>query len=158
MLEQQRAGRPVHEWPLAQPAKPASAAELTVADIMTSDLFTLGPDDVVDLAAGVMEWKRIRHIPVEDAGGRLIGMLTARDLIASTGAAPAGGEAATAVRSLMRRDFSVVAPDLDVIGAVPVMLASDLGALLVVSHEKLLGIVTERDLMQALARLLADKG
>jgi CBS domain-containing protein len=41
---------------------------------------------------------------------------------------------------------------------VPVMLASDLGALLVVSHEKLLGIVTERDLMQALARLLADKG
>ena len=34
---------------------------------MATDLFTVRPDDLVDLAASVMTWRHIRHVPVEDA-------------------------------------------------------------------------------------------
>ena len=41
---------------------------------MNTDLFTVRPDDIIDLAASVMEWSRIRYIPVEDDSGNLAGV------------------------------------------------------------------------------------
>ncbi len=160
MLAGQRSGQAVHEWPLAQAQPtataddatgPAAAVLATVGSLMTRDLFTLRPDDVVDLASGVMEWKRIRHIPVEDADGVLVGIVTARDLLRSP---LAGGEGPAPVRDIMRTEFPCVGPELSLAEAVPAVLASDLGALLVVSQGRLVGIVTERDLLRAAARHL----
>ena len=48
---------------------------------MSTDVFTVLPEDVVDLAASVMEWRHIRHVPVEDAAGRLVGLLSHRGLL-----------------------------------------------------------------------------
>ena len=48
---------------------------------MATDLFTLRPDDLVDLAASVMDWRHIRHVPVEDERGHLVGLVTHRALL-----------------------------------------------------------------------------
>ena len=104
---------------------------------------------MVDLASSVMEWNHVRHIPVESETGDLIGVVTARDLV--TAAATRG---ANAVRDLMRTDLVRIEPETDLRGAFNAMLGSDLGCLMVVSHGRLMGIVTERDLLDAAALML----
>jgi hypothetical protein len=65
MLEQQQSGEPVSRWALARlhGAGDWSHGFQTVAQLMSTDLFTAHPDDLVDLAASVMEWIHIRHVP-----------------------------------------------------------------------------------------------
>lgn len=158
MLDGLQHNRPVHEWLPAEPL-PSLGRRMppVLGDVMTTDLFTLRPDDVVDLASGVMKWKRIRHVPVEDAAGRLVGVLTARELLAIAEAAgnPPVAAQAPAVASLMHTSFTTAPPHMSVREAVPLMLASDLGALLIVNEGgTLMGIVTERDMVRLLADLL----
>src|ERR1044072_4689275 len=83
MMERQRTGEPVHRWPLIESAGPADWSESyrTVGQFMSTDLFTVRPGDLVDLAAGVMDWRHVRHVPVEDDEGRLVGLVTHRDVL-----------------------------------------------------------------------------
>jgi hypothetical protein len=66
MLERQKDGDPVHHWPLIEGNETPdwSRSYQTVAQFMSTDLFTVRPDDLVDLAASVMDWKHVRHVPV----------------------------------------------------------------------------------------------
>ena len=86
MVAQQEAGRPVHEWPLARfESAPAEQDSIrTIGQIMTSDVFTVHPEDLVDLAASLMEWEHLRYVPVEDREGRLVGLLSHRQLLRLT--------------------------------------------------------------------------
>ena len=52
-----------------------------MGQFMSTDLFTLRPTDLVDLAASVMDWRHIRHVPVEDDEGGLVGLVTHRGLL-----------------------------------------------------------------------------
>src|SRR6185503_14926319 len=53
MLEHQWSGMPVHEWPLAHVESQANARESyrSVGQFMSTDLFTVHPEDLIDLAA-----------------------------------------------------------------------------------------------------------
>jgi CBS domain-containing protein len=54
--------------------------EVSVQDIMTADVVTVGPDwDLVE-AAGEMARRRIRHLVVYE-GGQLLGVLSVRDVL-----------------------------------------------------------------------------
>lgn len=59
----------------------------------------------------------------------------------------------TAVRSLMQSDLALALPDETVAAACRRMSARNLGALLVVEHGKLLGVISERDVVR---RVIAD--
>src|SRR5437588_7912094 len=79
---QQQTGKPVHLWPVLAPLDADWAQSYqTVGQFMSTDLFTVRPDDLVDLAASVMDWRHIRHVPVEDEAGRLVGLVSHRDLL-----------------------------------------------------------------------------
>lgn len=56
-----------------------------VGQFMTTDVFSLHVDEVIDLAASVMAWRKIRHIPVEDDDRRLVGIVTEHDFMAVAG-------------------------------------------------------------------------
>ena len=58
---------------------------------MTTDLFTVNQDDVVDMVACVMDWKHIRHVPVEDDDRHLVGLVTHRSLLRLLTDSPASG-------------------------------------------------------------------
>lgn len=68
ILSLQREGVPAHRWPLINVSESEdwSKSYQTVGQFMTTDLFTMRPDDLVDLAASVMDWRHIRHVPVVD--------------------------------------------------------------------------------------------
>ena len=114
---------------------------------MTRDLFTLRPDDVVDLASSVMEWKHVRHIPVESDRGELLGLVTARQLLQAS-QDPAAPDT---VKALMRTNLITVDPETPLSMARARMLESEHGCVMVVSRGKLIGIVTERDLLRVAA-------
>jgi CBS domain-containing protein len=61
-----------------------------------------------------------------------------------------------AVRELMSSDLLTVEPDVGVIAVVQQMVKRNVGAVLVLDDGRLAGIMTERDLLRAVARGLGD--
>ena len=147
MLDKQHRNEPVHTWEdIERRDVGTKRMATTLGDIMTKDVFTVRPDDVVDLAASVMDWQHIRHVPVEDQQGKVVGLLSARELLHLHGRR---NDEPIAVRDVMITSFATAAPALEVREAMRQMLATDSGCLLVVREGLLVGIVTERDLLRA---------
>ncbi|MEM9802860.1 MAG: CBS domain-containing protein, partial [Planctomycetota bacterium] len=160
MYARQTAGLPGHTWALADLDEITDWRHSfrTVAQIMSRDLFTLHPEDVIDLAASLMDWEHIRYVPVEDDQGRLVGLLSQRMLLRylvnehgkrSPGNPPA-------VRDLMLTDPVTIAPGDTTVAAIEVMRTSRIGCLPVVDGERLVGLVTEHDFIDASAKLLEE--
>ncbi len=155
LLELVASGDPVHRWPVAVPAaiRPGSR---TVADIMTTDVFTVRPEDVVDLATSMMEWRHFRHVPVEAMSGELVGLVSPRALL-RLGQQPARLAEPVSIAAIMETDPPRVAPETPLLTAMHQLLANPGGCLLVVTADHhLVGIVTERDFLRAAAELIAE--
>jgi CBS domain-containing protein/gamma-glutamyl:cysteine ligase YbdK (ATP-grasp superfamily) len=156
-LANQASGQPVHLWPLATLLQSSPAIANTVEDCMSTDLFTVRPGDLVRLAANVMDWRRISHVPVEDDQGRLVGLVTKRALVHLL--AEKGGDAdpgGILVRDLMVSDPKGIPPEMSLQQAISEMTNAETDCLLVVVSGRLVGIVTIHDLIRSLATLLAQ--
>ena len=117
---------------------------MTVGDVMTRQLVTIGPETSCEKAERLMEEHRVRHLPVVDAG-RLIGMVTDRDARAR------GGDA---VARIMTADPVTVTARMRVEHAARLMLEGHFGSLPVVDGGALVGIVTYTDLLHAFVRVI----
>ena len=155
MLACQRHAEPVHTWPLiaATEADDWEQSYRTVGQFMATDLFTVGPDDLVDLAASVMDWRHIRHVPVEE-DGRLVGLVTHRGLLRLLGHGTREKKGVMTVREIMIPDPITVGPTTDTLEAMDVMRTNRVGCLPVVEGDQLVGIVTSYDFLEVSARLL----
>jgi CBS domain-containing protein len=154
----QREGEPVHRWPLIKvnDTDDWTKSYQTVGQFMSTDLFTVRPDDLIDLAASVMDWRHIRHVPVEDEQGRLVGLVTHRSLLRllSRGGRttnPTGSP--ILVRDIMKTDPVTVESTTSTLKAIEIMRTAKLGCLPVVDQGELVGIVTSFDFLEASARL-----
>jgi CBS domain-containing protein len=58
------------------------AAGLTAGDLMTRPPVTVGPGDAVEHAARLMYARRVKRLPVTDAAGRLVGIVSRSDVLA----------------------------------------------------------------------------
>ncbi len=159
MRELQRSGEPVHTWPLAQLDEERRddhwrSSYRTVGQIMTTDLFTVQPGDIVDLAASVMEWSHIRHVPVEDEGGTLVGLVSHRSLLRMI--ARGMTDDMVDVASIMHTDLVTVSSETLTVDAIKLMREKQVSCLPVVEGGRLVGLITERDLIEVSARLLED--
>ncbi|MEZ5962630.1 MAG: glutamate-cysteine ligase family protein [Planctomycetota bacterium] len=156
-LRRQRSSEPVHRW------EPATMAEADswrfsfqrIGQFMTTDLFTVRPEDVIDLAANLMGWQHLRHVPVEDDSGRLVGLVSARALVRviAEGIYDKGGDPVPIAR-IMKTDVVTVTPDTPTVDAIEKMREHRVGCLPVVQGDRLVGIITERDLINVAAQLL----
>lgn len=157
MLENQQNGEPIHNWPLAAFEKVNDERDnyLTVGQFMTTDLFTVHPEDLVDLAASLMDWEKIRHIPVEEEG-RLVGLISHRAVLrlVARGHLDRAVTEKVSVREIMRTDPITVKPSTTTLEVLHLMRDKKVGALPVVDDDKLVGIVTEHDLIAVSSRLL----
>jgi len=159
ILQHQKKGSPVHTWPLmkANPETDWSESYQTVGQFMSTDLFTLRPDDLVDFAASVMDWRHIRHVPVENEEGELVGLLTHRSLlrVLSRGLHK-GRDEPLLVRDIMKAAPVTVSSATPTLEAIEVMRTSQVGCLPVVDDGQLVGIVTSFDFLDASARLFKE--
>jgi len=156
ILANQQQAQPVHRWPIVEntDAEGWEHSYRTVGQFMSTDVFTVHPDDLIDLAASVMHWRHIRHVPVEDGEGRLVGLVTHRGLlrIISTGKHSSDAEPIT-VRDIMVANPVTVTPDTTSLEAIELMRNGGIGCLPVVENDQLVGIVTSYDFLEASAKL-----
>ena len=121
---------------------------------MATDLFTVRPDDIVDFAASLMEWRYIRHVPVEDDSGRLLGLVSHRQLLRLVARGLDHDAPPAMVRDIMRTDPLSVDPETTTVDAIRLMREKRLSCLPVTENGKLVGLVTEYDLIVVASRLL----
>jgi CBS domain-containing protein len=160
MLKRQKEGRPVHTWPIMDVTEDAdwSQSYQSVGQFMTTDLFTLRPDDLVDLAASVMDWRHIRHVPVEDEEGRLVGVVTHRALLRLLSRRTQSQSTnPLTVREIMKTEPLMVSSTTPTLEALELMRDNKVGCLPVVDDGQLVGIVTSYDFLDASARLFKER-
>ncbi len=153
----QEKNQPVHEW---KPAELSAATDWTenyrvVGQFMATDLFTVRPEDVIDLAASLMNWQEIQHVPVENDEGKLVGIVTHRDLLKLLVVSKPENE--TVIRDIMKTEITTITPETMTIDALKLMREKNIGCLPVVQDEKLVGLITTQDFLEISARLLEEK-
>ncbi len=157
MLASQKQGQPVSQWTTVEKPEADEWEQCyrTVGQFMSTDLFTVSPDDLIDLAASVMDWRHIRHVPVEDQEGRLVGLVTHRGMLRmlAKGYRANSDGSTTTVRELMIPNPVTVSPATSSLEAIEIMRSNRVGCLPVVEGDQLVGIVTSYDFLEASARL-----
>jgi CBS domain-containing membrane protein len=127
---------------------------MKVRDIMVKELATLDVNDELSLANDIMRLGRIRHLPVlED--DTLVGIISERDLFRSSLAQALGyGDKGSRevmktlrIKDVMVKQVVSVSPDLPLKDAVVLMVERKIGCLPVVEQGKLVGLITETDIL-----------
>jgi CBS domain-containing protein/gamma-glutamylcysteine synthetase len=159
-LSRQVKGDPVHKWKLARldEAEDWKNINHCVEQYMTTELFTVHEDEVIDLVANVMDWRHIRHVPVEDADGKLVGIVSYRTLLRLLARSMPGvtdEERPVPVKELMTRELVTATPRTTTLEAIELMRERKVACLPVVTEDnRLVGIVSERDFLRVAGELL----
>lgn len=159
-VKKQKEGRPVHQWSLAEITEGMMSKEscLSVEEFMTTDLFTVHEDEPLELVANLMDWKHVRHIPVEDKDGKLAGLISCFEVLRHLIVAANETERAPiAVGSIMNKTPLTITPETLTLDAIALMRRERVDCLPVVNKGRLVGIVTERDFINVAARLLEQE-
>ncbi len=156
MVEQQVEGRPITHWKLAEFCEQQNWRDsyLKVSQFMATDLFTVRPDDIVDFAATLMDWRHVLHVPVEGDDGELVGLVSPRALLRLVATGRVGGEHKVTVEEIMNRNPVTVNSDATTVEAIRVMRDKQVACLPVVDDGKLQGLITEHDLLVVSSHLL----
>jgi acetoin utilization protein AcuB len=137
---------------------------MRVRELMTGAVITVRPETPVLDARHLMVQQRIRHLLVTDERGVLLGIVTDRDIrlnLPSQATSLSIWElnhllTKLTVEKVMTQSVITVGPDREARDAAQLMLDHTIGALPVVDAGKLVGIVTETDLLRAFVKS-ADK-
>ncbi len=156
LYEKQVSGAPVHTWEAAdmQTSTNWECRYGLVEQLMTRDLTTVQADDPLSLVINLMDWRHIRHMPVEDDQGRVVGLLTLTQLLhhySSDHEVPLPGQK---VADIMLRHPVTTNPETRTADAYRLMKQQSSDCLLVVNGQKLVGILTEFDFARLAGYLL----
>ncbi len=124
-----------------------------IGHLMTSDPATIHATTTVEAAVRLMATRGLRHLPVVDEAGRVVGIVSDRDLRGPLGGPATRAPAPTAeVGALMARDVVTARPD-DELGAVARLIVDRrIGAVPIVDEAgRLQGIVSYVDVLRRLA-------
>jgi CBS domain-containing protein len=128
---------------------------MKVKEIMAREVATLKLNDELSLADDIMHLGRIRHLPVME-GEELKGIISERDLFKASLASAIDYDYQTkrnymktvVIREVMKTDLITIQPDADVKEAGKLMLTHKIGCLPVIRRGKMVGLITETDLLR----------
>jgi acetoin utilization protein AcuB len=127
---------------------------------MTADPLTLSPEDTLMEALQMMRLRKIRRIPIL-VGDKLVGMVTEGDIKRAEPSTLSDTQEhftqvmeGTSVMQIMVQNLVTTTPDTPLLEAARVLRKTKYGGLPVVEGEKLVGILTDGDLVGALVKLL----
>lgn len=138
------------------------ASQTTVAQIMATPLLTITPDQPLLDASHLMELNHVRHLCVSE-GGSIVGLLSVRDLARYFINAEAGpvrelDEVYRPLSVLMRTSIETIDSTETLLAAARRMAEKHVGSLLVSQTGKLVGIVTESDMVRKALAYNLDAG
>jgi len=156
-IRNQKLNKPVHTWKEATTGDLENwqPSHIKVEEFMSTDLFTVQKDDLIELVAEIMDWRRIRYMPVEDSKGELIGLISSRMLLRHFARnAKEMEQKEVSVKDIMLEKPVVVGPETRIMDAMHIMQKNQIGCLPVVKGKELVGIITEMDFLRITSRLL----
>lgn len=138
---------------------------MLVGERMTQPPVTITEDTSIDRALQLMREKRIRRLPVLDKHGKLVGMVSEKDLLyASPSPATTLSIYEVAyllsritVREVMSKELITVTEDTPLEEAARIMADNRIGGLPVVRGEQVVGIITETDIFKILLEMLGAR-
>ena len=135
---------------------------MDVTSIMSRDPISVSPTMSVADARSLLDAEDIRHAPVLSEG-QLVGVISDRDLYPTSSelALPEGPADATPVRTVkdvMHADFPTVSPEDTVVTAAVDFTVEKIGCLPVLSDGRLVGMLSEMDMLTAFSRACRDGG
>lgn len=171
-IAQQVEGKPVSEWAIAELNASTTSRRRgygKVSQYMKSEVLTVHPEDPVELVADLVRWQRVRHVPVEDETGALVGLVTARAVLRHFAelagserdlnqAAARVGRQNVSVADIMMTDLVTVLPDTSTREAIELMRKHRIGCLPVVQAGRIIALLTEDDFVNIAADLLREQG
>jgi len=145
-MHKRRTGRhAIHQWPLAKPTEVSDVplAFDWIGSVMSTDLITVTEEDLVELVAKIMEWRQIRHIPVEDDKGNLTGLITRKNL--DKYFSERNGDTLITAKDIMQKELITIGPTADAKYAMLLMVDKKISCLPVVEGNQLIGLITDKD-------------
>jgi CBS domain-containing membrane protein len=129
---------------------------------MRSHVVTLQVSSALDVATDIMTMARIRHLPVVDDSGALVGVVSQRDLFrAAISSVLSLGERTqrewlgkVPVHDVMTTEVVTVGPDDSITDAMQRLLEGKFGCLPVVEHGRIVGLLTETDCLRCFRDML----
>ena len=142
-----RGGRRWQQVAEAEAGVPGSRVVLRAEELMSSPVRTLPPGSTVAEARALQAQHGLRHVPVLNESGRMVGILSDRDLMRLG----PNGSADRLVESIMSVDVISATPDARLVDCARLMLRARVGCMPVVTEDGVLkGILTRTDLLRAL--------
>jgi CBS domain-containing protein len=145
LFEMQQTEEPVHTWPDVE-------ADLTdehkhfhlVKQIMDTDIPTVQEDDIMEFVVNIMVWRNVRYLAVENHEHELVGLVGSRMLVKQL---KEGWDDDMVVADIMVKDLITVLPETPTSEAIELMGERNIGCLPVVRGNRLIGLVTERNIV-----------
>jgi CBS domain-containing protein len=143
--KRRRSGTTVDEWELVS-LNEIETVEIqydVVSNVMSTDLITVSGEYIADLVLKIMEWRNIRHMPVEDKNGQLKGIITKSRL--DRYLKKVGNTRELTAADVMDLNPTTIKPDDDIKYAMLLMVDEGISCLPVIEQGKLIGILTDKD-------------
>ncbi len=121
---------------------------MRIREIMTNQVMTVAPDEGLVNASDIFLWTGIRHLPVV-AAGRVVGILSHRDLAAFQAHCGDGSWRHAAVEKAMHSPVETAGPDDAVTEAAARMKEHRIGCLPITEYGRLIGLITTTDILTA---------
>ena len=132
-----------------------------VTEIMSRPVITVTPDTGIKAAARLLVKHSISALPVVDAKGELVGIVSEADLLPmetrpdprsqATPLPPTAGSAPETVAEVMTRRVLTVPADCEVSQVARILIGADFRRVPVVEDRRVVGIVSRRDLVKVIA-------
>ncbi len=148
MYKKQRKGKPIHQWTLVKPGHciDINVGESKLEKFMTTEIYVVHENDLVDLVISIMKWKNIHHIPVVNDDNKVTGIITKTNLDEIY----LDKEKLLVAKDIMVSDIITVNSETSIEKAKEIMIKNKIGCLPVFEYDELVGILTKNDLKKIL--------
>ena len=127
---------------------------MRVADLMQTDVRSIGPDAPISELVHLLADAHVSGLPVMDDGKRVIGVVSATDVLRAAagitnGSGKPGAAGFNTVRDIMTEKPHMIEPDVEAREAAKQMLYADVRRLFVEHDGRLVGVISQTDIAQA---------
>lgn len=131
--------------------------ELVARDLMTRQVISAAPDTTIAEIGRLMIEHRLRAVPIVSADGRMVGIVTDREVvehflprIKASSPAGVGAERVILARDVMRRNILAVSEDQSIADVAALMVNKDAARVPVLSDGTLVGFLSRGDILRKL--------
>lgn len=124
---------------------------LFVREIMTKGVITLAPNPPISEVTRLFSDRRYRHVPIISSEGKIVGLISDRDVLKYHATASRRDPDKEPVSSIMVSEVLVATPDTRIRDTARTMFDERIGSLPIIDERNsIVGIVTRSDIIRAL--------